>query len=237
MSYAGVGIAQDPVEAGELAKKNPIMSTASVMASEIMLRMSALPRGKREDEMVAILDGASPGMGKATLSTFRRLTAKYPTNRRDQAMFDAIRLQIADALVDRTLAKAGMSGLGQTLAEARGRTSTAVNDANALFCSYGAGTAALVGGFIDSFRSSGSTTGLISAGATTGAQIAGCRTGALVAQQQHAEEMARIAQSGGAMSITAAAQAEAARERRLMTYALVGGGSLVALAMLWKFVK
>jgi hypothetical protein len=83
----------------------------------------------------------------------------------------------------------------------------------------------LVGGFVDSFRSSGSTPGLIGAGAAAGGSIAGCGAGSTVLQNQNALEMARLAQSGAAQALAAQAASEANTTRMLM----VGGGILVVL--------
>lgn len=218
---------QDPIEIGDLAKSDPIMSTASVLASQVMLKMAAVPKAKRLGEMVTVLNAADPSLGQKALLKYRSLESKYSPRKKDQAAFDSIRLVIGDALVGKVLsmAPAATSGLGQTLAEARGDVSRGVNDANALFCSFGAGGTALVGGFIDSFRSSGSTPGLIGGGAAAGASIAGCGAGSTLLQNQNALEMARLAQSGAAQQLAAQAARDANTTRMLM----VGGGLLVVL--------
>lgn len=217
---------QDPIEIGSLVNRDPIMSAASLMASQIMLKMAAVPKDRRLKEMVLVLNAAEPSLGQKGLDKFLSLEAKSPPRKKDQALFDALRLTIGDALVGKILksAPAGTSGLGQTLAEARGDVSRSVNDANALFCSYGAGATSMIGGFVDAFRSGG-TTGTIGAGATAGSRIAGCGAGATVLQNQHALEMARLSQAGAAQALAAQAASDARTTRML----IVGGALLVTL--------
>jgi len=218
---------QDPIEIGALANRDPIMSAASLMASQIMLKMAAVPKDKRLKEMVLVLNAADPSLGQKGLDKFFSLEAKYPPRKKDQAVFDALRLTIGDALVGKILksAPAGTSGLGQTLAEARGDVSRSVNDANALFCSYGAGATSMIGGFIDAFRSGGSTTGTIGTGAASGASIAGCGAGSTLLQNQHTLEMARLSQAGAAQALAAQAASDARTTRML----IIGGALLVTL--------
>jgi len=231
----GLGSAVDeqaPIELGARAKEDPILSTASLIASSILVRMAGVPKNKRLDEMVSILDAGRPGSGEAARADYRRRVAASP-DKKDQAVFDAIRATIANELVRRTL-KPAISGLGQTLAEAHGRTSAGVNDANAIFCTYVAGTSAMVGGFVDQLASGGTqNTGSITRASGEAARTGGCGAGMVVAQGQLALDQARLAQSGAA----AALAASAAREANFMRYGLIGVGTLGALLIGYAVVK
>jgi hypothetical protein len=224
MGLGEVPSGQEPVQLGSRAKTDPILSTASVIASDVMLRMASLPKSKRAAEMVAILNAGQAGSGDAAYAEYMRRAASEPSDKKDQAMFDAIRATIANTLVEKVLAsRPGMSGLGQTLAEARGQTSRGVNDANAIFCSYVAGTSAIVGGYVDRLASGGTTEnqGAIGRGAVTGGSIAGCNAGQLLVQGQIATDQARLAQQG---TILGMQQQQAASER---TFKLMLGGAAV----------
>lgn len=213
------------------ASTSPIVSTASVMASHIMLRMASLPRRKRLGEMVAILNKAQAGLGDKAKSDFIRLSATKPANLMDQTMFDVITASVANVLAARTLAAAGrgVSGLGQTVAEVQGRTSAGVNDANALFCSYGAGTTGLVSGLLAQFNTGGSSSTAGVTGAQAGGQIAGCNAGQLALQAQTAQAQAQLAQSSAVQQL----QMQQHQEQMTFQYLLLGGGGLLVATILY----
>jgi hypothetical protein len=213
---------QDPVVVGETAQTSPILSSASVMASDIMLRMAAAPRSQRLAKMVEILNAGQPGLGTATKVNFLQRVSVMGPRKKDQAMFDAIRAALADALAKKVLSRGGAtSGLGQTIAEAQGRTSQDINDANALFCSYGVGIGAMVGGFAAQFGvGSGASASAGVGGATAAGNMAGCGAGALVIQGQNAQALAQLAQQGTVQTLAM----QQAQDARFVRYALVGGG-------------
>jgi hypothetical protein len=145
----------------------------------------------------------------------------------DQAMFDAIRTAIADVFVARTLGRA-VSGLGQTVAEAQGRTSQGVNDANAIFCSYVSGTVGMVGGFVDQLASGGTqNTGAITRSAASGGATAGCNAGQLVIQGQIANQQAQLAQNGTLQTLAM----QQAQDARFAKYAIAGVGIIGTLGV------
>ena len=218
---------QDPVVVGEMAQTSPILSSASVMASDIMLRMAAAPKTKRLSKMVEILNAGQPGLGTLTKANFMRRVATMGARKKDQAMFDAIRASLADSLAKKVL-KSSPPGLGQTIAEAQGRTSQDINDANALFCSYGVGIGAMVGGFAAQFGvGSGATAGAGVGGATAAGRMAGCGAGALVIQGQNAQALAQLAQNGAVQTLAM----QQAQDARFTRYALIGGGLLGVLGV------
>lgn len=273
----GLGATDDeqaPVVAPTGTQTNPILSTSSVMASQIMLRMAALPRSKRLGEMVSILNAAQRGLGDKAKVDFMRLSAQRPANMKDQTMFDVITASVGNVLTARTLAAGGhgvsglgqshadfdprrqtgwrpakrrsryagperhifggmMSGLGQTVAEVQGRTSGGVNDANALFCSYGAGTTGLVSGLLAQFNTGGSSSTAGITGAQAGGQIAGCGAGQLALQAQTAQAQAQAAQSAGLQQL----QMQQHQEQMTFQYLLLGGGGLVIATVLYAVLK
>jgi len=233
MGLGAVTNDQAPVQLGSRAKEDPILSTASLLASSIMVRMAGVPKNRRLAEMVLILNAGRAGSGNAARADYLRRAAAAP-DKKDQAMFDAIRATIADELVRRTLKSSGVSGLGQTLAEARGQTSRGVNDAQAIFCTYIAGTSAMVGGYVDQLASGGTqNTGSITRASGAAATTGGCGAGMMVVQGENALAQARLAQSGA----TATAIAAAAREASFMRYAIIGGAVLGVLGIGYVVVK
>jgi len=232
---AAAGDDQLPVTVPSAAQSNPILSTASVMASAIMLRMASVPRAKRLGEMVSILNAAQAGLGDSARRSFAQLSSMRAPNLKDQTMFDVISASIANLLTTRTLAAArpGVSGLGQTVAEVRGQTSQGVNDANALFCSYGAGTGAMVSGLLAQFNTGGSSSGAGVVGAQAGGQIAGCGAGQLALQAQTAQAQAQAAQSAGIQQL----QMQQHQEAMTFQYLLLGGGGLVIATVLYAILR
>jgi len=252
MSYAGMGCAssgrgmyglmglgaavddQAPVELGAAALASPILSTASLIASQIMIKMAAVPKSKRVAEMVTRLNRVQRGLGDSARADFVRRAAASAANKKDQAMFDAIRAALADYFVQKTLASQGspVAGLGQTLAEARGQTSQGVNDANAIFCTYVTGTVGMVGGVLDQ-TGTGSGAGALTSSSLKAGQMGGCGAGMAVINGQNALAQARLAQQGTQQMM---AQQDAS-DARFMRYAMVGGGALVALGIGYALLK
>jgi hypothetical protein len=238
MGLMGLGDAaaedQDPISVGAMAQASPVLSTASVTASSIMLRMAAVPRDQRLNEMVSILNAGQPGLGESARADFFRRSAAMGPRKKDQAMFDAIRAALADALVSRLLAlrSRATSGLGQTFGTVSGRTSQGVEDANAIMCSTVMPAAAMVGGFMGGFGVGGSG-GQIGSGVNQGAQIAGCNAGQMVIQGQIATDQARLAQSGQLQTLAMQQAADA----RFTRYALVGAGLLGVLGLGYLVIK
>jgi len=231
MGLGAVADDQAPIQLGSRAQEDPILSTASLIASSIMVRMAGVPKSGRLAEMVLILNAGRAGSGDAARVDYLRRAA---AGEKDQALFDAIRATIANELVRRTLKPTGVSGLGQTVAEVSGGTSRGVNDAQAIFCTYIAGTSAMVGGYVDQLASGGTqNTGSITRASGAAATTGGCGAGQMVLQGQLALDQARLAQSGSAATLAASA----AREASFMRYALIGGGLLGTLLIGYVVVK
>lgn len=214
MSYAGLGQIGSRITAGALAATDPFVSAASLMASNVMEEMAKLPKPERAPWLRRHLNGLWPRMGDEVLVSITKITASGKD--RDQAIFDAIRLALANRLFDwagkQAEKRRGMSGLGDFAADAR------------TFACTGASLSATTGGWVGAFRPGADTT--IIGGAQAGASIAGCNLDQLRLQAQIAQQQANAA--------AAAAAAGSANTTRTMLY--VGGGvlSLIGLAIVGK---
>jgi len=233
MSLMGLGAAVDdqrPIKVGERASREPILSTASAIAADVLVKLSLVPKDRRLPEMRKILNRMDRGMGDRAVREYQRLWVRRGEGEKDQTMFDVVRAEIANLLVKKTFQIAKNQGLGQTVAEVAGGTSRGVNDANALFCSFGAGGMAMVGGIWDQVGTSDrGRSGSVTAGAAAGGRIAGCNAGQLALQNQNSQALATIAQQGTAQQLALRAQEEAAKEARFQRTLLIGGGAVVAL--------
>jgi len=211
-----LGLGEDPpISIGTAASTDPILSYASYGASQIMLKMASKPRADRLAEMARLMSQVSPPLGPQARSKYEELSR---TENKDQAVFDAIRLTLANYFADWTAKRAGLSGLGGL-----GDFAT---DLRAGFCTVGAGGAAITGGFFDQLGRSNSnataTAGGITAGATAGAQIAGCDLDRLRLQGELALQNAQLSQQ----TATQQRLQQQAHDERMLMYAGIAGGAL-----------
>lgn len=214
MNYVGPGQADTKITSGSLAKTDPFMSKASLMAANVMENMVPIPQRERAAWLRRSLNGLWPRMGDEVMVSIARITASGKA--RDQAIFDAIRLALANRLMEwagqEAAKRGGMSGLGNFASDARA------------FACTGASLSATTGGWIGAFRPGADTA--IFAGATAGAGIANCNLESLQLQAEIAERQATAAAT--------AAQSGAAARTTTMLY--IGGGvlSLIGLAIVGK---
>jgi|GEM_PF-3234284 len=185
MNYAGMGevAASDTVKVGELAKTDPILSGASVLASNVMLYLAKRPKSERRNLLRIKLNGLYPGMGDETVAKLDQLVRRGKPV--DQALFDAVRLTLANRIFDwagKSASGGGMSGLGSLGNFAR--------DAQTFACT-GASLSATSGGWTGAFRP-GADTAIIG-GANAGAMIANCDLDRVRLQGQIANQQAAIA--------------------------------------------
>lgn len=187
MSYRGLGQAEvgpKRITAGTLAKTDPFMSKASLMASNVMKAMVSIPQPQRAMWLRRKMNGLWPGMGDEVMASITEISA---SKWRDQAIFDAIRLALANRLMtwagDRAQ-RAGMSGLGDFASDAR------------TFACTSASMGATVGGFVGAFRAGADTS--IIGGATAGAGIANCNLETLRLQAEIAANQANAAAAAAA---------------------------------------
>lgn len=216
MSYAGLGQVAAPasgaVKVGELAKTDPILGGASLLASNVMLYLSRQPKAARRNLMRIKLNGLYPGMGDAAVTKLDSLAARGTPP--DQALFDAVRLTIANRIFDwagnQAARRSGMSGLGDFASDAQ------------TFACTAASTSAGAGGWVGAFRPGADTS--IIGGANAAASISNCNLPTLQAQAQIANQQAQTA-------MAQASQSYGLQTTRTVQLAAVGIGGILALAI------
>lgn len=215
MSYAlGQVASKKPsrISAGSLAKSDPFLSKASLMAANVMRAMVSIPQPQRAEWLRRKMNGLWSGMGDEVLASVDKISETKP---RDQAIFDAIRLALANRLM--TWAgdqahRSGLSGLGDFASDAR------------TFACTTASMGATVGGFVGAFRAGADTS--IIGGATAGAGIANCNLETLRLQAEIAANQAN-----------AAAAAAAGGTTRTVMFVGLGIAGVVGLALAVKAMK
>jgi len=215
-----------PIQAGQQAKTDPILSSASLAASNVLLKMAAVPRSKRLRVMTDTLNAATPGLGTKTRADFLRLAATKSADQADQVIFDVVRAAIANRLVALTKAQMGQQGT-----QGLGSTDS---DVRVGFCTVAGGTS-IVGGFLDAFGAGGQTgqIGAVQSASATGGTIGGCNIAGIDAQTRQAQAQAQLAQSVQMQQL----QMQQAQEARMMRYLLIGGGGLVIATVLFAVLK
>jgi uncharacterized membrane protein (UPF0136 family) len=177
MNYAGQAAG---ISVGSLAQNDPFVSKASLMASNVMKRMVPIPKVQRAAWLRHQLNSLWPRMGDEVLVSIAKISE---SKSRDQAIFDAIRLALANRLMewagDQAAKRGGISGLGDFASDAR------------TFACTSASMGATVGGFVGAFRAGADTS--IIGGATVGAGIANCNLETLQLQAQIAAAQANSA--------------------------------------------
>lgn len=222
MSYS-LGAAEEGVgiSVGRLAKEDPFVSSASVMAANLMKQLVAVPQMSRATWVRSKLNGLWPGMGDEALLQFRRNVAAGKSH--NQSLFDAVRLVLANRLVEWAGTQAarrsgGTSGLGDFARDAR------------TFACTSASVSAQAGGWVGAFRTGADTS--VIGGAQAGAAIANCGLETLEAQARIARENANAAASADLARATAAS----AGAQRTVMYVAAGAGSLLVLAVVAKML-
>jgi hypothetical protein len=117
--------AREQIHVGRLAATDPIMSAASLMASNLLLQSVAMPRAKRLTWLRVELNKSQPGLGTTATGKVNGLLRRgTPPN---QALFDGLRLALAEFFAKRfeqIQRKArrggrGLSGLGESVGDIR----------------------------------------------------------------------------------------------------------------------
>ena len=181
MTYGvmGLGTTVSPVprpRVGHAAAQDPILGAASLMASKLLRQVAGYPEAKRIAAVRKRLNAMQPGMGNAAATKAASLRHKGVSF--DQALFDGMRLAIANRLAEYTASRMGVSGLGAVKTE----------NLQAGFCAMiGAGTAGA--GMYGAFKNPTATEGILASG-QAGGQIAGCGAGTL--SQQAAATQAQL---------------------------------------------
>jgi hypothetical protein len=215
------------VRVGAAARKDAVLSQASLTASDIILGASRKPLAVRQRYVENRLNGLKQGLAGEAARERRRLVARGVN--RDQATFDAMRLTIANATMDEGIEQlAEKAARGRVGAESfAGLGELSPND-RAIGCTI-AGGGAVAGGVANIVPVYGQIVGAVLG---IGSAIAG---GAMDCGREQREAQAQAAQAQA--NLQAAQQqamfmqqqaAEAQRQRRLKMY-LIGGGAVVVL--------
>lgn len=225
MSYAQQN--QGDVRVGSAARQDVVLAHASLSASKIILDATKKPASIRARFVANKLDSIQPGLARKVAATHRSLVARGKG--RDQAAFDAMRLGIANANMDRGLLalNARVDAIRNGSAEALG--DWAPND-RATACTV-ASTASTVGGVASIIPVYGTIVGLVtSVGSGIASQALDCgresRDAAAAAAQAQANLQAAQAQAQQQQL----AQQQAGHQQLVQT-ALIGGGIVGALAL------
>lgn len=213
------------IRLGDRAHVDPVLAEASRIAAQIVLAMARVEPSDRLKTMWRALDALGPGISSEAVTRMRALIAQG--RGRDQAVFDAMRLAIANHRMDRGLreirhaltairiqrgADAYEAGLGDIAPSDRAAACTA------------ASIGGTVGGALQVIPVFGTIVGGV-LGIAGG--IAG---GALDCGREQREAAQRVAQTEAAAAaalLQQAQAAEAARQARTRQYLMIGGGAVL----------
>ena len=197
------------IQLGNNARRDPILSLASMFASGILREVAPIGPTERLRVLREKLDRLYPGMGDQAMNKFEELHKKGRSS--DQALFDGVRLALANRLAEYSV-EAVSAGVGL------GKMANATQSMCLLV-----GTAATVGGWLNGAFKDPTSSTTINTAAGAGADIMGCNAGALEAQARIAEANARAAEAGA----SAANRAPAASSNKTLLYVGIGGGVLL----------
>jgi len=214
-----------PIAVGKTAHWDPILARASYDAAQILYGASKLPKWRREQFVAQRLDALAPGLGRKSRRKRDELVAsgKAP----NQAIFDAMRLSIADRLAQRGIeyiqaATSNIHGADHGLGED--------NTGRDVGCAITGGTTAILG-LIAGIYTGGAGAGAVGAGGSAVAGSIGCNRDAIAAQAASADAQARQAQALVEAARLQAEQEQArlaqTRERNKML--LIAGGGVAVL--------
>lgn len=203
-----------PIEIGRLARKDPLLAFATVMASDLTRQAASRPRATRLEWLRGELNKAQPGLGDRFMTKARTLRRRGRAS--DQAAFDALRLVLANRFathLDAMVPTHSAAGLGDSR-----------RDIDAVFC--GLTMAGTVGGSIaSSFESPAGSAAIGQAGAAA-LQAAGCNSQALE-QQARIAEANRDAALAAQMAAANREAGSAAADDNTLTLVAIGGGVLL----------
>jgi hypothetical protein len=232
-SAAAVG-SRDAVRVGAVAYRDPILSRASLEAAEMLRLAVRKPRWARDSFVRSRLVRYGPDAARKYGANLNRLTAKGWS--RDQALFDSIRLVIADYY-----AQMGVEAIRAAVAQNQDADRAGLGDdtARQVGCAITGGTTALVGSIVGIF-----TGGAGSAAAAAGGTLIGSAMQCNREQQQSTQQIA-ASQAAQAQAQLQQAQLDAAtqlamqqaRTKEIATVAVIGGAALVLLLAGYAVIK
>jgi hypothetical protein len=229
-SALGAVSAPPPIEVGEAARKDVLVSRASLIASQILYGF--VKSGQRESYLKAQLRR----FGAAAWPTFRRERAKLMRDRNpNQATYDAMRVVIvnhlARDLVQRMDAASARGGLGMN------------DDERAVACGVTGGLT-LVGGIIGSIYGGQAGGAAASTGGSIGAAAFDCSKNERESAERVANANTQAAQATAAAAVAAAQAAERtaqiqaeSREKQTKLLLFGGGGIVLTVALAFIILK
>lgn len=217
---------------GTRAQHDPVLARASLMASEILLDATRAPLARREEIVARRLNRITPGLGVWAVK--KRAALQSRGTPRDQAIFDSLRLGIANAMIERGLEHLNLKIAGEYGFDAvdGGLGQMSSND-RATACTV-AGTAAVVGGVANVVPLYGQIVGAV---VGIGSQIAGaaldCGRETRDAAAAAAQAQANLEAAQRAAAERAAAEQAASGSRRMRTVLIGGAIAVAALGAGW----
>ncbi len=225
MSYASTGLGQvGAVRVGAAARHDVVLAKASLIASKILLQATKKPLAIRSRFVANKLDAMRHGLARQVAVERRRLVASGKSE--DQAIFDAMRLAIANISMDEGIQdlreKASRGYFGAESFAGLGQMST--ND-RATGCAI-ASTAGTVGGIANIVPVYGQIVGaIVGIGSGVASMAMDCSRETREAAAAAAQAQANLA----AAQQAAAAQAAAAQGSSRTRLYLIGGGAIIAV--------
>jgi len=217
------------IKVGIAAKSDPILARSSLIAANIMLSVARKPPSRRRAALVSEVNKVSNGLAKVASAEYDRLLATGVSD--SQAMFDAIRLAIANHLADQTafLLQASAAQRSAEALSGGGLGADFMKDLQKGFCIVGAGGSQLVAGYTETFSGGLLKGGALMQGSAAAAQTAGCNQEQIALESQvagaRANEAIRLAEVQGRQE----AARLAARSDMIRTLAIGGGVAAIAI--------
>ena len=232
MSYALTnGLGQvDPtrVSVGAAARHDIVLANASLVASKILLQAAKKPADVRSVFISNKLNAMQSGLARAVLKTQRRLVSQGKSF--DQAMFDAMRLAIANLRMSdgiESLVAASVAEHGAEAFAGTGLGAFSPGDRQTA-CSITSG-AQVVGGVASIIPVYGTIVGgVVGIGAAIAGGSLDCTREQREAAAAAAAAQANLAAAQQAAAMNAETIQATARRNRMRTY-MIGGGSLVVV--------
>lgn len=229
MSYASAGLGQlSAPRVGVAAQGDPVLAKASLVASKILLQATQKPEALRQRFVANKLNAMRQGLAREVAVSYRRVVASGKT--RDQALFDAMRMAIADMDLSESLQSIREKvSRGITGAEAFNGLGQMSSNDRAAGCAV-ASTAGTVGGVVSIVPGYGTLIGaVVGIGSAIAGQAMDCGAETRQAQQAAAQAQANLVAAQQAAAAQAAAR-QAAAGSNTTRMILIGGGALVAVA-------
>lgn len=229
MSYARAKSRQ--IQVGQRAAHDVILAQASLDAAKLLKLMMTQPRASR----TTFLRNSTLEYGPRAYDVImRKALAAKGTSGDDQALFDALRLVIANYYASR-----GVEMVNAAMARQYGADQGLGVDWTKIGCAT-TGLVTAAGGAVAGAYTGGAGAGVVGAGGNIVASSIGCNKGAEEAALRVAAANAAQADAEARTAATMAAREAAAgaeKTKRLRTAMIVGGGVLSLVVMGFMIVK